>query len=155
VRVLVTIGDDRRLEELGTLPANVHAEGWVAHDLVTEHAAAVIGHGGYGTTLGTLRCGVPSVVVPLFSVDQWLNAAAVAAAGAGIALDADRDTRTVLGLPPAATFAALGQAVMRVIDDPSYRQGAQRIAGAMNALPAVDDAVDVLTGIAGLRPAVS
>ena len=154
VRVLVTIGNDRDVEELGTLPANVHAECWVAHDLVAEHAAAVIGHGGYGTTLGTLRRAVPAVVLPLFSIDQWVNAAAVAAAGAGIALDADRDTRTVLALPSPRTFDALGPAVMRVVDDPAYRRGAQRIAAAMDALPAVDDAVDVLTGIEGLRQAV-
>ena len=52
--------------------------------------------------LGTLRDGVPLVVLPLFSLDQWANAAAVAAAGAGIALDAERATRNVLGLPSAS-----------------------------------------------------
>src|SRR5687767_13780292 len=90
VRILMTIGDERDHGELGRLPANVHVERWVAHDLVAPHASVVVGHGGYGTTLGTLRLGVPLVVVPLFSSDQWINAAAVAAAGAGVALDAER-----------------------------------------------------------------
>lgn len=40
-------------------------------------------------------------------------------------------------------------------DDPSYHRGAQRIAAAIDALPAVDDAVDVLAGVGGLRQAVS
>jgi UDP:flavonoid glycosyltransferase YjiC (YdhE family) len=57
-------------------------------------AAAVVCHGGYGSTLGALRHGVPLVVMPLFSSDQWVNAAAVARAGAGRIADAS-DT-----LPP-------------------------------------------------------
>jgi UDP:flavonoid glycosyltransferase YjiC (YdhE family) len=153
VRVLATIGDDRDHAELGALPANVHVERWVAHDAVVEHAAVVVGHGGYGTTLGTLRDGVPLVVLPLFSVDQWANAAAVAAAGAGIALDAERATRSVLGLPSAATVGELAPAVRRVLDDPSYRARAVGIADAMAALPPVDAAVDTLAAISRLTRA--
>lgn len=155
VRILLTIGEDRDHAELGPLPANVHVERWVEHDRVARHAAVVVGHGGYGTTLGTLRLGVPLVVVPLFSGDQWANAAAVAAAGAGLALDAERATRPVLGLPSAETLAALAPAVGRVLDEPAFRQGAQAAAEAMRALPPVDAAVDVLTAIAGARPAIA
>ena len=154
VRVLMTIGDERDHAELGPLPANVHVERWVAHDAVTRQAAVVVGHGGYGTTLGTLRLGVPLVVVPLFSSDQWANAAAVAAAGAGVALDGERATRPVLGLPGDSTLAALRPAVRRALDDPSIRQSAGRIAAAMRELPPVDAAVDVLTAIGARAPAV-
>jgi len=150
VRVLLTIGDERDHAELGPLPANVHVERWVAHDTVVEQAAVVVGHGGYGTTMGTLREGVPLVVLPLFSLDQWANAAAVAAAGAGVALDAERATRNVLGLPSAATVAQLGPAVRRVLADLSFRDGALRIADAMAALPPVDAAVDTLAAISRL-----
>ena len=153
VRVLLTIGDDRDHAELGPLPANVRVERWVAHDMVVAHAAVVVGHGGYGTTMGTLRDGVPLVVLPLFSLDQWANATAVAAAGAGIALDAERATRNVLGLPSAATVGALGPAVRRVLEDPSYRAGAVRIADAMAALPPVDAAVDTLAALSRLTRA--
>jgi UDP:flavonoid glycosyltransferase YjiC (YdhE family) len=69
-RVLLTIGDSRDLRELGAIPSNVHVERWVAQDAVLPHAAAVVCHGGYGSTLGTLRHGVPLVVLPLFSSDQ-------------------------------------------------------------------------------------
>ena len=99
VRVLLTIGDRRDHDELGPLPPNVHVEEWVAQEAVAPHAAAIVGHGGHGTTLGALAHGVPLVVVPLFSVDQWANAAAVARTGAGVALDAEPATRRVLGLP--------------------------------------------------------
>ena len=46
----------------------------------------MVGHGGFGTTLGALLAGVPQVVVPLFA-DQPSNAERIAAIGAG--LDAD------------------------------------------------------------------
>src|SRR5205085_4793966 len=85
-RVLVTIGEARGVSELGPLPPNVRVERWVPQDEVLPHAAVVVGHGGHGTTLGALRHGVPQVVLPLFSLDQWANAAAVARTGAGRAV---------------------------------------------------------------------
>jgi UDP:flavonoid glycosyltransferase YjiC (YdhE family) len=149
VRVLLTIGDDRDRRELGPLPPRVRVEPWVPQDAVAPHAAAIVCHGGYGTTLGALAHGVPLVVLPLFSGDQWTTAAAVARAGAGVALDAERDTRTVLALPGAATHDRLPPAVQRVLDDAGYRREARRIADAIQALPPVDAAVDTLAAISG------
>jgi UDP:flavonoid glycosyltransferase YjiC (YdhE family) len=40
------------------------------------HARAMIGHGGFGTTMTGLANGVPMVVVPLFAMDQFFNARA-------------------------------------------------------------------------------
>ncbi len=141
VRVLLTIGDRRDPAELGPLPANVHVEEWVAQDAVVPHAAAVVGHGGHGTTLGALAHGVPQVVVPLFSIDQWANAAAVERAGAGVALDADRGSRRVLARPGPEVIDELGPAVERVLAAPSE---AQRIAAAIARAPAAEAALDVL-----------
>jgi UDP:flavonoid glycosyltransferase YjiC (YdhE family) len=156
VRVLLTIGDRRDHDELGPLPANVHVEEWVPQDAVAPHAAAIVCHGGHGSTLGALGHGVPLVVVPLFSGDQWVNAAAVERTGAGVALDAERATRRVLGLPGPATMDALGPAVQRVLADPSQRGAAQRIAAAMRALPPTGAAVDALAAISSpARPAPS
>jgi UDP:flavonoid glycosyltransferase YjiC (YdhE family) len=146
-RVLLTTGDGRDLRELGAIPPNVHLERWVAQDAVLPHAAAVVCHGGYGTTLGALRHGVPLVVLPLFSSDQWTNAAAVARVGAGLALDAEHTTRRVLGLPSSDTISALALAVPRLLGEPSYRRNAGRIADAADTLPPVDAAVDVLAAI--------
>ena len=85
------------------------------------HAAAVVGHGGHGTTLGALAHGVPQVVVPLFSIDQWANAAAVERAGAGVALDADRSSRRVLARPGPEVIDGLGPAVQRILAEPRPR----------------------------------
>ena len=147
VRVLLTIGNRREPQDLGPLPANVHVEEWVAQDAVAPHAAAIVGHGGHGTTLGALAHGVPLVVVPLFSIDQWANAAAVQRAGAGVALDAERGTRRVLARPGPDVMDGLGPAVQQVLADPSHRREAQRIAAAMRALPPADAAVDTLAAL--------
>ena len=44
----------------------------------------MIGHGGFGTTMAALAAGVPQVVVPLFAIDQFVNAEQVAAVHAGV-----------------------------------------------------------------------
>jgi hypothetical protein len=59
--------------ELGPLPDNVHAEAWVAQADVAAEASVIVGHGGYGATLGALAAGVPLAVLPLFA-DQPYNA---------------------------------------------------------------------------------
>ena len=149
VRVLVTIGDPTRdAGELGPTPPNVHVETWVPHDDVAPHAAAIVSHGGYGTTLGSLAHGVPLVVLPLFSSDQWANAEAVVRAGAGVAVGGAPGARPVLGVPDPGTYGDLAGAVARVLDDPGYRREARRVADAIRSLPPVETAVTLLEGIA-------
>jgi UDP:flavonoid glycosyltransferase YjiC (YdhE family) len=146
-----TVGEDRDPEQLEPGPPNVHIERWVPQDAVLPSAAAIVCHGGYGSTLGALAHGVPLVVVPLFSADQWINADAVARAGAGVALDSERRTRRVLGLPGPGTLDELGAAVRRVLEDSGYRSGARRIADAVRALPSVEATVDVLARVSAER----
>jgi UDP:flavonoid glycosyltransferase YjiC (YdhE family) len=143
-RILVTIGEGRDLSQLDPLPANVHVEHWVPQESVLTEAAAVVTHGGYGSTLGALAHGVPAVHVPLFSLDQWANAAAVARRGAGIALDADAGSRRLLVMPPAEVLDGLAPAIERLLGDPSYARNAEEVADAMAALPSPDAALDVL-----------
>ena len=57
------------------------------------HAAAVVGHGGFGTTMMALAAGVPQVVVPLFAFDQTINAERVAASAPGSTSAAARGGR--------------------------------------------------------------
>ena len=63
-------------------PSHIRIEQWVPQADVLARAAAVVCHGGAGSTLGALAAGLPLVVVPLFA-DQPLNASRVAAAGRG------------------------------------------------------------------------
>ena len=88
IRLLVTIGDHRDPAELGPLPASVRVERWVSQAEVMPHAAAMVGHGGSGSTLMALAAGVPLALIPLF-VDGPENAAGVAKIGAGIVVGRD------------------------------------------------------------------
>jgi UDP:flavonoid glycosyltransferase YjiC (YdhE family) len=149
-RVLVTVGEARDLGELGAPPPNVHVERWVPQEAVAAGAAVIVCHGGYGSTLGALAHGVPLVVLPLFSADQHVNAAAVARAGAGIGVDR-AGAPGVMDLPGPETFATLRAAVSQVLGDPAFTRRAERIADAIAALPSVDAVVDDLAALAGRR----
>jgi UDP:flavonoid glycosyltransferase YjiC (YdhE family) len=145
IRLLVTVGDAaREIEELGRVPPNVHLETWVTHDDVARRADVIVCHGGFGSTLGSLAHGAPLVILPLFSGDQWANGEAIVRTGAGVTVADDRTVRNVLDLPGAETLGRLAGAVTSVLNDPSYRREAGRIAEAMRALPPVDESVQLL-----------
>jgi UDP:flavonoid glycosyltransferase YjiC (YdhE family) len=147
-RVLVTVGRDAELAALGPLPANVHAEPWVDQDEILPHAAAVVGHGGYGTTLGALSHGVPLVMLPLFAGDQWRTARRVAQVGAGVMVEDGE--RRVMDPPGPRLMAFLPHAVQRLLRDARYRRTAQRIGRGMAALPPVEAAVAALEAAVGM-----
>jgi UDP:flavonoid glycosyltransferase YjiC (YdhE family) len=64
------------------LPDYVYHVERVPHDWLFPRVAAVVHHGGLGTTMAGLRAGVPSVIVPFF-VDQPFWARRVYELGAG------------------------------------------------------------------------
>ena len=127
-RVLFTVGVDVDLEPLWPVPPNFHVERWVPQATVMPHAAAMVGHGGAGSTRMALAAGVPSVVVPGFA-DQPRNARRVDELGAGIGLE---------------DVAGLRDAVQRLLDEPSYRSAAERVAREVAQLPPVSEAPDAL-----------
>jgi UDP:flavonoid glycosyltransferase YjiC (YdhE family) len=137
LRVLLTTGEGVDPAALAPLPANLHVERWWPQTEVMAHCAAVVGHGGFGTTMAALAAGVPQVVVPLFSFDQRINATHVEALGAGVHVE---------GGP--AAMAAVPDAVARLVREPSFGAAARSVADAMATLPPVEDAVDLLEGIA-------
>jgi UDP:flavonoid glycosyltransferase YjiC (YdhE family) len=136
VRVLLTVGNDHDPADLGPLPPSVHVERWVPQAEVMPHAAAMVGHGGSGSTLMAMAAGVPLAVVPFFA-DQGPNAERIAELGAGLALDGG-----------AAAVPLLPDAIRALLHDPLYRRRAGLIAAEVAALPPVDDAVAVLEEIA-------
>ena len=83
VRVLMTTGQGLDPAGLEPIPPNSHVGQWWPQEAVMLEAAAVVGHGGFGTTMAALASGVPQVVLPLFSFDQAINAERVAASQRG------------------------------------------------------------------------
>lgn len=72
-----------------SLPDSVLWQPYVPLSALLPHAAALVHHGGIGTTAEALRAGTPQLVAP-FSWDQFDNAARVAALGAGRVIRAKR-----------------------------------------------------------------
>jgi UDP:flavonoid glycosyltransferase YjiC (YdhE family) len=136
IRVLLTVGDGQDPAGLGPLPGNVHVERWVPQADVMPHAAAMVGHGGSGSTRAAMAAGVPLAVVPFFA-DQPANAERIAQLGAGIALPRGE-----------AAIPHLADAVRSLLDDRLYRRRAGLVAAEIGELPPVDDAVGVLEEIA-------
>jgi hypothetical protein len=137
VRVLMTVGRKVEVSSLGPLPSNAHVVQWWPQDGVLPHASAVLGHGGFGTTLGAVAAGVPQVVAPIFSFDQVVNGAHVAAVGAGLTV------RT----GPDVVERAAGH-VHQLLTDASYAAAAREMATTIRRMPPAADAVPVLEELA-------
>ncbi|MDQ7909213.1 DUF1205 domain-containing protein [Phytohabitans sp. ZYX-F-186] len=126
---VLALGGDADLAPLGPLPPNVRPVGWVPlHHLLTG-SAAVVHHGGSGTTMAALAAGVPQLVLP-HGADQFVNGGQVAALGLG------------LWCPPAEVDAAT---VTKLLADETIARSARSAATRMAGLPAPADLVTPLT----------
>ncbi|PRY32497.1 glycosyltransferase [Umezawaea tangerina] len=100
-------------------------------------AAAVLHHGGQGTTAAVVSAGVPQVIVPTYA-DQPVWAARMAALG--------------VAAPPVAysrlTAGALAAAVRAAVDDPSVAARAAALATAVRGDRGVREAADVIEAYA-------
>ncbi|HEY8973571.1 MAG TPA: nucleotide disphospho-sugar-binding domain-containing protein, partial [Burkholderiaceae bacterium] len=111
------------------LPADVLWLPYVPLAALLPRAAALVHHGGIGTTAEALRAGVPQVIVPL-AYDQFDNAARVAALQAGA-----RESGGTAGARP----RALARTLQRLLDSAEVRAGCARVA----ALAAADAGRDL------------
>jgi UDP:flavonoid glycosyltransferase YjiC (YdhE family) len=112
------------------LPPDVLAVDPLPHDWLFPRAAAVVHHGGAGTTFAALRAGAPSIVVPGFA-DQPFWARRVHALGAGPA-PIPRRRLTAGRLAPAIRSAAT---------DPALRERAATLARTLAGEDGVGTAV--------------
>lgn len=102
---------------------------------------AVVSHGGLNTVCESLAHGVPLVVAPIKG-DQPINAAQVAAAGAGLRVSFAR-----------VRPEALRAAVMTVLEERSFRASAARVRDSFAAAGGAAAAADRLVLAARRRPA--
>ena len=143
LRVLMTTGAELDPAELGPVPANTRVERWWPQHEVLPHAAAVVGHGGFGTTMAALASGVPQVVVPLFALDQFVNAAHVEAVGAGVRLVAQLPDQQ----PP---VDRLPEALEHVLTTPPVAQSARQVADQMAEQVPVTACVRLIEELVGV-----
>lgn len=115
---VLAVGDST-VDQLGPLPATVIAAGWVPLVQLLPGCAAVVHHGGAGTTLTALACGIPQLVLP-DGADRHINAAAVHRRGAGLRADPEKLTADLL---------------RQLLADPDLARAARQVAGEIAALP--------------------
>jgi MGT family glycosyltransferase len=119
LEVILTTGQcsrDPATLGLYPLPANVHVDRWVSHEDLLPRCAAIVTTGGAATVLASLKAGVPLVVVPTFW-DKSDNAQRVVEAGVGLRLS-----------PRHCTPDRVRAAVLRLIEEPVFRDNARRMA---------------------------
>lgn len=144
VEIVMTTGQfarDPAILGLDPLPANVHVERWISHEDLLPRCAAVVTTGGAATVLAALAVGVPLVVVPTFW-DKSDNAQRVVEAGVGLRL-----------APRHCTPERLRAAVIRLLEEPGFRENARRMAARFAAAPGPAGAATLLERLAKEAPA--
>jgi sterol 3beta-glucosyltransferase len=120
----------------GALPDTVYALDEAPHDWLFPHMAAVVHHGGSGTTAAGLRAGKPTVICPAFG-DQPFWGRLVAERG--------------LGPEPISqhtlSVSRLAAAIHTAATDPAMRQRATAIGEQIRAEDGVGNAVAILERI--------
>jgi MGT family glycosyltransferase len=137
VRVLLTLGGALPASAVD-VPANVTVRGFVPHELLLPHMAAVISHGGLSTITAALTAGVPLVCIPQ-GRDQPDKAQRVAASGVG---------RVVATSAPPAEIATV---LRELLADPAALRAARRFAGVIARLGGGDAATREVVRLARLR----
>jgi UDP:flavonoid glycosyltransferase YjiC (YdhE family) len=120
--IVLALGD-ADVAALEPLPANVRSAGWVPLSALLPTCAAVVHHGGAGTTMNALVAGVPQLVLP-HGADQHMNAAAVERRGVGIS-----------HRPDAADVELLWAALRRLLHDPEIRRAVDEVRLEIAGLP--------------------
>jgi UDP:flavonoid glycosyltransferase YjiC (YdhE family) len=141
VEVIVTTGRQRAEDLLGEAAAapNVHATSWLSHGELLPRCAAMVTVGGKATVLAAAEAGVPMVIVPT-SWDKPDNARRIVETGAGIRI-----------APRRLSAETLRTAVRELLDRPSYRAAAQRLAALLAEAPGAPRAAELLEQLASQR----
>ena len=119
-------------------PGNLFILESAPHSWLFPRMAALVHHGGAGTTAEGLRAGVPAVIVP-FAFDQSFWGARLAALG--------------LGPPPLPlkqlTASRLADAITFAVSHPATRQRAQACGAAIRLQDGLGNAVEVVRQVFG------
>ncbi len=135
LNAVITIGRDRDPAQFSGLASNVRVERYIPQSLLLPHCDAVVSHAGYGTVMGSLANGLPSVLVPI-SADQPMHASRCDAIGTSLSLDRDDLTAEMVR---AATW--------RVLREPEFRKRARALADEIASMPGPDAAVALIERI--------
>ena len=132
VRIIETIGRGHRRKEVGKVPVGIHIERFVPHVQILKHCKLVVSHSGMCSVMNALWFGVPMVLVP-WGRDQ-----------AGVAMRAKRLGIAQVVKRNELTDERLEQAIVDVLDTPSYHIRAKKMSDQMQRLRPVQTACDLI-----------
>jgi UDP:flavonoid glycosyltransferase YjiC (YdhE family) len=132
VELVLALGDVDT-SALGTLAPHVRVAGWIPLNTLLRSCAAIVHHGGAGTTLTALDAGVPQLVLPS-GADRYINAAAVRDRGVGIYSE---------------TGDVDGAQLHRLIHDTALREAVAEVRAEMRAMPSPASLLPRLTALTG------
>jgi MGT family glycosyltransferase len=131
VNVVVTVGTDNDPAALGPQPSNVHVERFISQSLLLAHCDVVVNQGGTAI-LPILAHGLPILVLPQGG-NQFHNADACVGAGVGRRL-----------LPGEVSAESIRRDVTALLEEPTYRESARRVAAEIEAMPGPEEGVRLL-----------
>jgi len=132
LNAVVTVGRDRDPSELTGFGSNIHVERYIPQSLLLPHCDAVISHAGYGTVMGSLAHGLPSVLIPI-TADQPMHARRCDEIGTALPLDRNE-----------LTPEQVRSAIQRVLHEPGFRIRARALADEIAAMPGPDASVELI-----------
>jgi UDP:flavonoid glycosyltransferase YjiC (YdhE family) len=132
VSLVVTTGPGFDPELLGPLPPAVRTAPFLPQAAVLPHCRVVVSHAGAGTMLGALCHGLAQLCLPQ-GTDQPSNTAALLPTGAALALQPDE-----------ITADAVAEALGRLLEEPSFRQAANRLRAEIERMPPAASVLDEL-----------
>lgn len=135
--VVLQVGRQTDLAELGTVPANVEVHRWVPQLAILRQADAFITHAGMGGSSEGLHSGVPMIAVPQ-AVDQFMNADKLVELGVARRIDTDD-----------ATPEALREALDALVDDPEVARRSARLRDDARAEGGTRRAADLVEELLG------
>ncbi|GAA2362585.1 activator-dependent family glycosyltransferase [Streptomyces cuspidosporus] len=123
-------------QESGSLrrvPDNTRIVDFVPLHTIVPSCSAVVHHGGFGGWSAALLHGVPQFLLPIRFSDWWAKAAVLDAQGGGAYLHASQ-----------VTAETLREGLVRLLEEPSYRESAARLRREMLDAPTPNDLVPTL-----------
>jgi UDP:flavonoid glycosyltransferase YjiC (YdhE family) len=115
-----------------TLPAGVKHVPYVPFSELLPHVAALVHHGGIGTTAQALAAGCPQLIMPL-AHDQFDNAQRVGQLRAGLSISRNR-----------YTARAAADRLTTLLNDASLAEGCRRVADRFVGVDAIDTACETI-----------
>lgn len=144
--VVFALGHGIPREALGEVAGNISVGGYLPQAKVLQRASVVVNHGGYNTVSAALGAGLPLFLLPM-GADQPYNAERCITAGAALGVIQPQPPGPPQAGPPPFTPPDPGvirDGVLRLLDEPAFRDAAHAVAAEIAAMPRADHAAQSL-----------